>query len=280
MIPFKLLYLLSGFLYLILFYIVRYRRRVVESNLRECFPDKSPVELKKIEKGFYKFFVDNFLETCKMSSMSEEEFSKRMKFTNIDEINSVLRSGRSIGIYLGHYGNWEWISSIPIHLDKKVVPAQIYHKLSNESVDRIMLENREAHGSVSVDMHKTARFITELVREKKECIIGFIADQTPRKREIKYYLPFLNHKTPVMVGSEKIIKHYGFDAWYGKTKRVKRGFYEVEFIHLHEDPDSLPDFELTDIYFKLLEETIKEQPELYLWSHRRFKFAEVLNQAD
>lgn len=278
--PFRLLYLLSDFLYLILYYIVGYRRKVVRKNLAESFPEKSPHELKIIEKKFYRFFADNLLETCKMSKMSAEEFSKRMKFTNIEEINSILRSGKSIGIYLGHYGNWEWISSIPIHLEKNIVPAQIYHKLSNEAADRIMLENREAHGSVSVDMHHTARFITELVRKKEVCIIGFIADQSPRKRELKYFLPFLNHRTPVMVGSEKIIKHFGFDAWYGKTKRVKRGFYEVEFIHLHDNPDSLPDFEMTDIYFKLLEDTIKEQPELYLWSHRRFKFAEVLQKRD
>lgn len=273
--PFKMLYGISDGLYGILYYVVRYRRKVVRQNLTECFPEKSPKEIKKIEKAFYHNFLDNVLEAAKMGSMSSEEISKRMKFPNVEEVNKVLRSGKSVALYLGHYGNWEWISSMPIHLAKGAVTAQIYHKLANPDIDRLMLENRAAHGATNVEMRKTARFITDLATHGKECIVGFIADQSPRKRNIQHYLPFLNHRTPVTIGTEKIARHYGFEAWFVDVKKVKRGYYEAEFVLMNHNPKNLPEYELTEMYYRMLEQMIRRQPELYLWTHRRFKLAEV-----
>lgn len=276
-IPFCVLYAFSGGMYFLLYHIIGYRRKVVRKNLTESFPEKNEAEIKRIEKDFYRFFTDNIIEICKMGTMSGEEMSRRMKFTNIDEINEVLRSGRSVGLYLGHYGNWEWISSMPLHLYKNAVSAQIYHKLSNEDFDRIMLENRAAHGATNVEMRKTARFINEQARDGRVSIIGFIADQSPRKKDAVYYLKFLNHEVPVLTGTEKIIKHYDFDVWFVQPKRIKRGYYEAEFIHIHDNPRALPDFQLTDLYFKILEQTIHRQPELYLWTHKRFRYAKPIN---
>lgn len=272
-IPLRILYVMSGGLYFLAYYIVRYRRKVVRRNLVESFPEKNAAEIKRIEKDFYKFFVDNFLETCKMRYMSAEEMSRHMVFTNIEEVNEVLRKGRSVGIYLGHLGNWEWISSMPIHLEKSAVAAQIYHRLSNKTVDRWMLENRASHGAVNVEMRSTARYITSLVNNHQECIVGFIADQSPRRAEIRHYVEFLNHNTPVTDGTEKIIRHYNFDAWFLQQRRVRRGYYEATFIRMTDDPAALPHFRLTEIYYQLLEKAIRRQPEMYLWSHRRFKHA-------
>ena len=207
--------------------------------------------------------------------MSPEEMGRRMRFTNVEEVNSVLRSGRSVALYLGHYGNWEWISSMPLHLEKSAVAAQIYHKLRNKAMDRIMLEHRGAHGAVNVDMYRTARYITELSADKRTSIIGFIADQSPKKREVRHFLQFLHHRTPVLTGTEKITKHYGFDPWFVRIRKVRRGYYEAEFVHMHDDPKSVPDFELTRIYYEMLEQAIREKPELYLWTHKRFKHAEL-----
>lgn len=274
--PFKLMYFISDGLYPVLYYVVRYRRKIVRKNLTECFPEKSPEEIKRIEKKFYRNFIDNMLETAKMGAMSTEEMSRHMTFPNVEEVNKVLRSGKSVALYLGHYGNWEWISSMPIHLEKGVVTAQIYHKLSNEAMDRLMLENRAAHGATNVEMNRTARFIMELRAKHQESIIGFIADQSPRRADIHYFLPFLNHRTPVITGTEKIAKHYKFDVWFVHTKKVKRGFYEARFVKMHDHPETLPDFALTDIYYRMLEDMIKEQPELYLWTHNRFKYAQKL----
>lgn len=276
LLPFCVLYVLSDLLYYLVYYIVRYRRDIVRKNLTESFPEKSGQEILSIEKEFYRSFVDIILESCKLASISEDEIKRHMSFKNTESVNTVLRDGKSIALYLGHYANWEWCSSIPLHLDKNVICAQIYHKLSNKNMDRLMLNIRGRMGAVSVDMHKTARYVTEISTQKKVSIIGFIADQSPRKKDSRHFLHFLNHNTPVLTGTEKIIKHYGLEAFFLKVKRVKRGYYVAEFVQLHDNPKSLPDFELTAIYYKMLEQCIKENPELYLWTHKRFRHAERL----
>lgn len=273
--PFGVLYAMSGGIYVLLYHVVRYRRKIVRKNLTECFPEKDLREIRDIEKKSYRFFSDNIVESFKMSSMSPEEMGRRMRFTNVEEVNSVLRSGRSVALYLGHYGNWEWISSMPLHLEKSAVAAQIYHKLRNKAMDRIMLEHRGSHGAVNVDMYRTARYITELSADKRTSIIGFIADQSPKKREVRHFLQFLHHRTPVLTGTEKITKHYGFDPWFVRIRKVGKGYYEAEFVHMHDDPKSVPDFELTRIYYEMLEQVIREKPEMYLWTHNRFKHAEL-----
>ena len=272
-IPFGVLYVLSDCLFYPLYYIVRYRRKVVRRNLTESFPEKSEQEIKRIEKGFYRFFTDQVLESCKMMTISPEEITRRMKFANVEAANAVFRKGKSIALYMGHYGNWEWVPSIPLCLEKNVMAVQIYHKLSNENMDRLMLNNRERLGAISVEMRKTARFITDMVQNGKVGIVGFIADHSPRKKDARHFLSFLNHNAPVLTGTEKVIKHYDFEAWFLKVKRIKRGYYEAELVCLHENPKELPDFELTALYFQVLEKMIVSRPELYLWTHNRFKYA-------
>ena len=273
-IPFRVLYILSDGLFCLLYYLVGYRRKVVRQNLTESFPEKSLPEIRRIEKKFYRFFADMILESCKLASVSPEEIRRRMKFTNVEAVNSMLKQGKSVSVYLGHYGNWEWVSSMPLWLENGVTGAQIYHKLRNKDMERLMLHIRGRMGAVSVDMHKTSRYITGLVNSRQVCVVGFIADQSPRWQEARHFLPFLHHKTPVLTGTEKITKHYGFEAFYLDVKRLRRGYYEAEFTQLRGNPRALPDFELTTLYFRRLEQAILRQPELYLWTHNRFKHAE------
>lgn len=275
-VPFCLLYIISDGLYFLVYYVFRYRRRIVRKNLTESFPEKSEDDIKKIEKNFYSFFTDNILESLKMFTISRKEMLRRVNFVNVEEVDDLMRNGKSISLFLGHYGNWEWMSSIPLHINKEVVAAQIYHKLSNKNMDRLMLYVRERMGAVCVEMRKTARYVNELATENKVCIIGFIADQAPRKKDARHFLHFLNHNTPVLTGTEKITKHYDFGAFFLDVKRVKRGYYEARFVKMHDNPKSLPDFELTAIYYQMLEKCIRTQPELYLWSHNRFRNAEKL----
>lgn len=277
-IPFKVLYVLSDGLFYLLYYVIRYRRPIVRKNLIESFPEKSGQEILKIEKKFYRFFTDQVLESCKMATISPEEMKKRMKFTNVEEVNSVFREGKSIALYMGHYGNWEWVSSIPLCLEKGVKAVQIYHKLRNENMDKLMLSIRERMGAISVEMRKTARYITGMSVAREVSIVGFIADQSPRVNELHYFLPFLHHHTPVLTGTEKIIKHYGFEARFLNVKRVKRGYYETELVLMHDHPQELSDFELTDLYYQMLEHMIQERPELYLWTHNRFRHAKRLGE--
>lgn len=272
-IPFRVLYVLSDGLYYILYYIIRYRRKIVRKNLTESFPTLKGKEILQVEKKFYRYFTDQVLESCKMATISPEEMKKHMKFTNIEAANAVFKEGKTIALYMGHYGNWEWISSIPLWVAEGVTSVQIYHKLRNDNMNRLILNMRERLGAISVEMRKTARYITEISNTNQVSVIGFIADQSPKKKEVRYFLPFLHHRTPILVGTEKIVKHYGFEAWFLDMKRVKRGYYEAELIRMHEEPASLPDFELTEIYFRMLEKMIQERPELYLWTHNRFKHA-------
>ena len=278
-IPFRALYVLSDGLYYILYYIIRYRRKIVRKNLTESFPTLKGKEILQVEKKFYRYFTDQVLESCKMATISPEEMKKHMKFTNIEAANAVFKEGKSIALYMGHYGNWEWISSIPLWVAEGVTSVQIYHKLRNDNTNRLILNMRERLGAISVEMRKTARYITEITNTNQVSVIGFIADQSPKKKEVRYFLPFLHHRTPILVGTEKIVKHYGFEAWFLDMKRVKRGYYEAELIRIHEEPASLPDFELTEIYFRMLEKMIQERPELYLWTHNRFKHATKLDEA-
>lgn len=272
-IPFGVLYFLSDGLYCLLYYVIRYRRRVVRKNLTESFPEKSERDILQLEKKFYHFFTDQVLESCKMASISPEEIKRRMTFKNMEKVNAVLREGKSIALYMGHYGNWEWVSSFPLWLEENALAVQIYHKLSNENMDRLILHNRGRMGAISVEMRKTARYITEMAMKNKVGIVGFIADQSPKKKESRHFLYFLNHEAPVLTGTEKMIKHYGFEAWFLDMKRVKRGYYEAELIQINDNPQAVPDFELTAVYFRMLEQMIRNCPELYLWTHNRFKHA-------
>lgn len=272
-IPFVVLYFLSDGLFCLLYYVIRYRRRIVRKNLTESFPEKSERDILQLEKKFYHFFTDQVLESCKMASISPEEIKRRMTFKNMEKVNAVLREGKSIALYMGHYGNWEWVSSFPLWLEENALAVQIYHKLSNENMDRLILHNRGRMGAISVEMRKTARYITEMAMKNKVGIVGFIADQSPKKKESRHFLHFLNHEAPVLTGTEKMIKHYGFEAWFLDMKRVKRGYYEAELIQINDNPQAVPDFELTAVYFRMLEQMIRNCPELYLWTHNRFKHA-------
>lgn len=276
LIPFRMMYALSDGLYYIVYYVVRYRRGVVRRNLVTAFPDKSVQEIRAIEKGFYRFFTDNILESGKLASISPEEMARRMVFTNVEQVNVSLREGRSVALYLGHYANWEWCSSMPLCLEKGIIGAQIYHRLRNKDVDSLILHSRERMGAVCVEMRQTARYVNELSSVGRVSLIGFIADQSPRVKESRYFMPFLHRSVPVLVGTEKLVKRYAFEAWFLDVRRVKRGYYEAEFVKMHDNPASLPDYELTAIYYNMLERMIRRTPELYLWSHNRFKHARPL----
>lgn len=271
--PLCMLYVLSDILYVPVYYLVRYRRKIVRRNLTTCFPEKSEKEIKRIERKFYRHFIDQVFETVKMCTISPEEMRRRMKFTNIEEVNELLREGKSYSTYIGHYCNWEWVASSGMWLNKYSACYQIYHRLANKHMDDLMIHIRERFGNTCVPMRETVRHIARAVKLPQPIIVGFISDQSPKLRESKYFIDFLNHRIPVLTGTEKLTKHFGLGALFLQVRRVKRGYYEAEFQVLHPEPQKLSDFELTDLYFKRLEEEIRREPELYLWTHNRFKYA-------
>lgn len=271
--PFPVLYALSDLLFPVFYHLVRYRRKLVRQNLQEAFPEKSHGEIVSIERQFYHFFIDMALESCKLLTISREEMKRRLRFNNIELADRMLAGGQSISVFLGHYGNWEWLSTIALWLHEEAVVAQIYHKLRNKAMDRVMLTMRERMGHKCVQMYKTVRYMATAAADPRPHMIGFISDQSPKRREVKDFMRFLNHEIPVLTGSEKATKHFGYQAIFVGVRRVRRGFYECDLHLLADNPKALPDYELTRRYYELLEQEIRQHPELYLWSHNRFKYA-------
>ncbi len=270
--PFRVLYVISDIFYFPLYYLIRYRRKIVRRNLRESFPEKSLEEIIKIEKKFYHFFIDIFLETFKLLTISDEELKKHLEFTHLDVLLDMFKKEKSIAFYLGHYGNWEWVSTLGVWV-KNYTLAQIYRKLNNKAIDKIMLKLRQRKGSICVEMHEAVRFMANLSSKKEVCALGFLSDQSPKRKDSNYFIPFLEHQTPVITASEKAAKHFNYAAIFVYVKRIKRGSYQCEILPLTYDSKDLKDFELTRLYFKALEKEIREVPELYLWTHNRFKYA-------
>lgn len=272
--PFCVLYVISDILYCLVYYVIRYRRKIVRKNLVESFPEKSLKEIKQIEKKFYHHFIDMFFDSCKLSTISFDEIQRRAVFKNIELVNEVHAKGLSSSILIGHYGNWEWITSIKLWLTAEAETVQIYHKISNNNMERVMLMLRERFGNKCVLRTDTVRYIVNATAHGTPLCVGFLSDQSPKRRESKYFLRFLNHNAPVLTGTEKLIKHFGHTVFYLTSRRIKRGYYEYELIPMTEDSKSVPDFELTHRYFEILEKEIRRQPELYLWTHNRFKYAQ------
>jgi len=272
-IPFRLLYALSDALYFPFYYMARYRRKIVRKNLTESFPNKTISEVKTIEKDFYRHFLDMLLESCKLMSISADEMRKRMKFVNIELLEEMLSRGQSISAFLGHHGNWEWISSSGLWFRDQGTVVQIYHQLHNQAMNRIITKMRTRMGNACVNMNSTVKYMIQATSNDEPHIYGLIADQSPRKNESKHYTTFLNHRVPVVTGPEKATKHFGFAAVYISVKKCKRGYYECIISPLHDNVQTLPDYELTTLYYQRLENDILQQPELYLWTHNRFKYA-------
>lgn len=270
LLPLRVLYVLSDFLYLLLYHVARYRRRVVHSQLIKSFPQKSEAEIGEIERKYYHFLCDYFHETIKLLSISRSEMKRRMTFSGLEEMLQEL-NGQSCILYLGHFCNWEWVSTIPLHTPESIHCCQIYHPLTNRATDDFFLKLRGRHGAVSVSMNNTLRHIARLRKEKKQFIVGFIADQTPAWISIRHWIDFLNRDTPVFTGAERIATQTGSAVYYVEMSRPRRGYYHGHFRKMTLTPQELPEYALTDEYFRILEQEILQHPELWLWSHKRWK---------
>lgn len=269
LLPFPVLYAISDFISL---FVRRfYRAKVVRENLRTAFPEKSAQELKDIERKFYHQLCDNFVEDIKMLSMSKEEIMRRMTFSGLEEIKKRHEAGQTLHfLYLSHFGNWEWISSINYSLRPWSASGQIYHPLRNDAMDELFIHLRGQYGGVNIKMKETFRRILQLRKEGKNYTIGFISDQQPKWASIHHFVPFLNHDTAVFIGAEHIARKVDAFMTYGRMSRPKRGYYHLDIIPMEDHPASVPETTLTDRYFELLEADIKEHPEMWLWTHKRW----------
>lgn len=271
--PLWMLYRLSDVLYLIVAYVVRYRLNVVRLQLAECFPEKSKRELRSIERRFYHYFCDYILETIHFARMSEQEMRRRVEWVGLDKLQEEMkRQGKPFGlVYLGHYGNWEWMTSFSLWLQQGVGGSQIYHPLKNATIDQAFLDVRERFGGKCVPMKQTLRHIIMANREGRSEVIGFIADQSPKWEAMHQWCRFLNHETSFFIGVEKIAKQVDAVVAYVDVSRPRRGYYHAELVPVSSNTKDLLDYTLTDRYAELLEATIRREPHLWLWTHKRWK---------
>lgn len=253
--------------------VVRYRRKVCRDNIRTSFPDMTDKKVDEVVRGFYSFLADYFIETVKLGSMNAKEMKRRMVFENIGEVNDDLRAGHNVSIFLGHFCNWEWVSSMPLWLDLATgaVPCQIYHPLSNVAADEVFGKIRTRFGATNLPMATSAKTLMEMSAKGIPTITGYIADQTPTRRSIHHWIPFLNHDTPVFTGAEKISRKIHAAAYYLDMRRPNRGEYIGRFVKISSDVAQEPADKVTDEYFRMLEQSIRLQPPLWLWTHRRWK---------
>ncbi|MCQ2058416.1 MAG: lysophospholipid acyltransferase family protein [Bacteroidaceae bacterium] len=273
LLPLCILYLITDicWIFMVCFPFLRYRKKIVRKNLAASFPEKDKHWLRMTEIKFYHNLTNNIAEIVKMFSISKRMMRKRMQFTNTEEsVIKQFQAGRSVMVYIGHLGNWEWISSFPLWINRDH-KCHVYHTLKNKVFDRLMYKLRGRFGSENIEMRHTLRTIIERRNEGKVFTIGTISDQVPIWSDIRHWITFLNQNTPVLSGNERFARKFGMAVVYMDCTKVRRGHYRIECKLLSEDASNCPEYQLTDTYFKLLEENIKRKPELWLWSHNRWK---------
>ncbi len=266
--PLSILYLFSDGLYYLLYYVLRYRLEIVSTNLRNAFPEKSRLERKEIAKKYYRYLADLIVETIKMKSISKKEIMERMFLINPELILHYFEKGQSIILVTGHYGNWEW--GIPrMSLISNHPSLIIYKPLSNKGFEEIFNKMRTRFGGIMVPMKNTLRKLIEFQNKSHASV--FLGDQTPTLGGSDYYMEFLNQPTLVFKGIEKIAQKTNYPIVYCHIDRVKRGYYQAKFTTLVENPIETMENEITLLHTKFLEKIIEKKPELWLWSHKRWK---------
>lgn len=271
--PYRALYVISDIANLVLYHIVRYRRDIVRRNITPAFPEKSLEECISIERGFYKWFCDYFVETVKLMSVSRQELLSRIEFRGIDKIEECFDRGQTCAGILGHYGNWELLSATGLVIKKhpEAVIGLIYHPLRSQLFDRLFINMRQSMGGVCVPKKDILRYLVSFRSQNLMNLFGYIADQAPRYRNIHLWLPFLNHDTPVFTGAERIMRKMNNAVFYIDVERPERGKYIYTFKLMTDKPGEMPEFEITKKFFVMLEQTIRREPRFYLWSHNRWK---------
>jgi KDO2-lipid IV(A) lauroyltransferase len=269
--PFWLIYGFSTFLFVLVYYIFGYRKKVVVENLRKSFPEKSEKEINDIARKFYMHFCDVILEFVKLITMPKKQFMKHFQF---DEKAKELfrhyeKKKQTVVGVMGHCGNWEWGAiSYPVYFSQLL--TGVYHPLSNKNFDAFVLKIRSRYGSSVVPMNQVYRELLRLRDKNIPTVVGLIADQTPPP-ESAYWIDFLNQDTPVFNGTEKIARKFNYPVVYVPLKKVRRGHYVMGAELITDNPSELPEGKISELHVKALERNIREQPHTWLWSHRRWK---------
>ena len=267
-ISFRLLYIISDGIFYPAYYLIGYRKKVVFDNIRNSFPEKDEREKQRIVKDFYHHLVDILLESMKAFTMSEDELIKRYKFENTAFLDELQQQGKSVICVGAHYNNWEW-GGIASGSQLKHLPVGFYKPLSNKMVDAYVQKTRVKGRSLLVSITNTSAVFAKDYGEP--VIFYMVADQSPSSLRLAYWMQFMTQDTAVLHGPEKYAKLLNLPVVYASPEKIKRGYYKVKFLMLVEDPSKVAPGEITRKYMETLEKIIRENPQYYLWSHKRWK---------
>ncbi len=268
LLPQRIQYALADLLALLLYSAARYRRTVVYTNLRNSFPEKSPRDIARIARAFYRHLADLIVESAFMTHASKKRILARCTFDNIDRLLPYYHQGRSVVVAAAHYCNWEMLTCAQPHM--RHLMLSIYKPMSNKRIERIMTRSRERLGSRTVPMRRTIRAVAHYVKEQHPVLVGLIADQVPVGSN-HYGTTFLHQSTLVYRGIEHIAKLFDLPVFYCKMTQPKRGHFLVHLELITDAPRQTPPDWITEQHLRALERSIQEAPPYWLWSHRRWK---------
>lgn len=268
LLPLRVSYLLSDLLFLILYYLLRYRRKVVFANLRNSFPGKSPKEVEAIARKSYRHLCDLMLEFIHIFSISEKELIQRCKIRNPELLEEIYREGKSIIIASGHYNNWE-LAAVAFDLQASHQSVGIYKPLGNAYLDEKLRQSRSRFGLEMIPNRETKAFFAENTHRLTATMLA--TDQSPSNNINAFWTQFLNQDTAVLFGTEKYAKAYNYPVVYGHIYKIRRGFYEIEFEVLENNPAGAAYGEITEKHTRILEKDIQQAPQYWLWTHKRWK---------
>lgn len=270
--PLGVLYPIGYVVYILMYYVVGYRKKVVKKNLSESFPDMTAKELRLTMKDFYLNFADYIVETVRLGGISEKEIKSRVSYENLELVEGYLKAGRPIVAYFSHCINWEWVTSLGVIVEgENIECSQVYRPLKSKWMDGYMLRIRQRFNA---RCYAKSTVFRELIRrrgEGKVTFTGFMSDQKPSHNDTGYITMLLNHPTAMISGTETVARKLNAAVVYFDMTKLHRGRYHVRIVPITEDVSSLPENEITERYTRLLEENIRRQPSIWLWTHRRWK---------
>jgi len=266
--PHHVFYGFSNFIYFMVYRLIGYRRKVVRANLELVFPNKSKNELDGIEEKFYRHMCDMFMEMIKTMSISKEAVKRKYHVTNIDLLREIEKK-KSILIVCSHYANWEWNVSINNYIESK--GYAVYQKINNSYFDNLIQKIRAKWNTELITQKDTVKTVVRNHQNHIGAVYGMVSDQSPQVKRAQYWKDFMGVKVPIFNGAEALARKLDLAVVFLKVSKVKRGYYQAEFIPITLAGSSTEQNEITDKFIELTEQQIKERPEHYLWTHRRWK---------
>lgn len=274
--PLGVLYAISDvILYPLIRYVIRYRLNLVQLTMPKALPGLAYTQRKRVIRKFYHHFCDYIVETIKLLHISDQEMMERMTFKDLNVVTDALEQGRSVTLYFAHVFNWEWATSVTLHMNseingRKVCFGQVYRPLKNKVMDRLMLKVRSRFGSESWPKNMVLRHLIEKKNEGELTLTGFMSDQKPSHGDKSHVVRFLHRPTEIITGTEQLCRKLDTVPVYWDMYRLRRGYYQITCRPLPLPADSEP-FEITDAYARKLQHTIRRNPSLWLWTHNRWK---------